>query len=52
MHDKDAIQCVYCGETLNPGTGILSALKYPRIRMLAVIAVLVVLACFVMLAIW
>lgn len=49
VYDEEALRCLYCGESLNRGFGFMGSIKYPTPRVLIVIAVLIVLASFIML---
>ena len=49
IYDDEALLCLYCGENLNRAVGFMGRLKYPTPKIIAVIAVGVVLLAFIML---
>ena len=51
IYDDETLECIYCGESLNRGTGFLGNLKYPTPRVIIVISVIVILIAFLILVI-
>ena len=49
IYDDEALLCLYCGESLKRGVGLLGKMKYPTPKIIVVIAIVVLLLSFVML---
>ena len=49
IYDDEALLCLYCGENLNRSVGFMGRIKYPTPKIIAVIAVCVVLLAFIVL---
>ena len=49
IYDDEALLCLYCGENLKRGVGFMGKIKYPRPKVIIVIAVLIVVISFVVL---
>ena len=49
IYDDEALLCVYCGENLKRSVGFMGKIKYPRPKVIIVIAVLIVVISFVVL---
>lgn len=49
VYDDEALLCLYCGESLNRGVGLLGKLKYPRRKTVIIVIVLLVISGFLVL---
>ena len=49
IYDDEALLCLYCGESLNRGVGLLGRLKYPRRKRMIVVIVLLLISAFLVL---
>lgn len=49
IYDDEALLCLYCGENLRRGVGLLGKMKYPTPRMLMLIVLGITLAGFILL---
>jgi hypothetical protein len=48
INDPDALLCLYCGESLERGSGFISNLKYPSMRAVSIIVILLLIAVFLL----
>jgi hypothetical protein len=51
IYDDEALLCLYCGESLERGTGIFGKLKYSRQKGIAALVVVILILSFVLLLI-
>ena len=51
IYDIDALNCLYCGKTLECNTGFLSRLRYPGPKIIFVIVIIFVIISFLILII-
>ena len=49
IYDDEALSCLYCGESLNRAIGFMGKIKYTKPKIIIVIAVIIVLASFIIL---
>lgn len=49
IYDDEALLCLYCGKNLKRGVGLLGQMKYPSFKAIIIIAVLLVVAAFILL---
>ncbi len=47
IYDDEALLCLYCGENLSRGVGVLGKMKYPRHRIIFFVVMAIVLVAFV-----
>ena len=52
LYDHDALRCLYCGERLDIKAGVLSLLKWRKIRVFIITLVLFVVLAFVLLVVF
>ena len=52
IYDDDALLCLYCGESLHRGVGLLGGMKYPRPKMIIIAAVSLVILAFILLVVF
>lgn len=51
VYDDEALLCVYCGESLKRNIGFMGKIKYPKPKIIITIAILIILASFIILII-
>ena len=49
IYDDDALLCLYCGQSLSRGAGLLGNLKYPKLKIIIIALVFLVLLTFIIL---
>ncbi len=52
INDEAALNCLYCGESLERDTGFLSRLRYPAPRIIVWVGVILIIISFIMLILW
>lgn len=48
IYDDEALLCLYCGESLRRGRGLMGKIKYPTSKTIAVITIIFILMVFVL----